>query len=56
VEVDGRRLEGETPVTLTLSTGRHRVRVTHDGYAARDATVEILDGRRTTWHAVLTNR
>jgi hypothetical protein len=55
VDVDGRRA-GETPRTLTLPAGRHRVRVTHDGYASRDASVEILDGRRITWHPVLTTR
>jgi len=48
VTVDG-RAAGETPITLTLPSGRHRVRVAHPSFGAREAIVEVLPGRRASW-------
>ncbi|MGC3997212.1 MAG: serine/threonine-protein kinase [Anaeromyxobacter sp.] len=52
----GGRVIGETPVTLALPPGRHRVRATHPSYGTREALVEIAAGARTTWNAPLTQR
>jgi serine/threonine-protein kinase len=48
VTVDG-RAAGETPLTLTLPSGRHRVRVAHPSFGARETVVDVLPGRRSSW-------
>jgi hypothetical protein len=53
VSVDGRAL-GETPLTVKLSPGRHRVRVAHPSFGARETELEILPGRRSSFTPKLT--
>jgi tRNA A-37 threonylcarbamoyl transferase component Bud32 len=53
ISVDGRSA-GETPVTLTLPAGRHKVRAVHPSFGARETVVEIRSGRRSTWTPRLT--
>jgi hypothetical protein len=48
IAVDGRAV-GETPLTVSLSPGRHRVRAVHPSLGAAEATVDVLEGRRSTW-------
>jgi serine/threonine-protein kinase len=48
VAVDGRAV-GETPVTVALAPGRHRIRVTHPSFGARETAVTISSGRETSW-------
>ncbi|HTN52963.1 MAG TPA: serine/threonine-protein kinase [Anaeromyxobacter sp.] len=49
----GERNLGETPVTVRLPAGPHRLRVTRPGYRAREAVVEVRPGVRASWHARL---
>jgi serine/threonine-protein kinase len=46
--VDGRPM-GETPLTLSLSAGKHRVRAVHPSYGSSDTVIEIRAGRRVSW-------
>ena len=48
IVVDGRAV-GETPLTLSLPTGRHRLRAVHPSYGASETVVEIRAGRRVSW-------
>jgi serine/threonine protein kinase len=48
IAVDGKPV-GETPLTLPLPPGRHRVRATHPSYGAREIVLEIRSGRRASW-------
>ncbi len=48
IAVDGKAV-GETPLTLPLPPGRHRVRATHPSYGAREIVLEIRPGRRASW-------
>jgi serine/threonine-protein kinase len=55
VAVDGRAV-GETPVTVALPPGPHRIRITHPSYGARETGVTIAAGRETTWTPNLMRR
>jgi tRNA A-37 threonylcarbamoyl transferase component Bud32 len=48
VAVDGRTV-GETPLTVSLPPGRHRVRAVHPSLGVAETTVDVLEGRRSTW-------
>jgi tRNA A-37 threonylcarbamoyl transferase component Bud32 len=48
IAVNGKPV-GETPLTLMLPPGRHRVRATHPSYGAREIVLEIRPGRRSSW-------
>ncbi len=52
VMVDGRPV-GETPLTLSLNAGKHRIRAVHPSYGTSETVIEIRAGRRVTWTASL---
>ncbi len=54
VAVDG-RAAGETPLTLSLPAGWHRVRVVHPSFGARETLVEVRPGRRSSFTPTLTH-
>jgi hypothetical protein len=50
ITVDGRAY-GDTPVTVTLSPGRHRVRATRPGGAVVEEELELAPGEHRDWRA-----
>jgi eukaryotic-like serine/threonine-protein kinase len=52
VTVDGKPV-GETPVSVKLAPGRHRVRASHPRHGAREAVIDVLPGGRADWNANL---
>jgi hypothetical protein len=49
LEVDGQRL-GETPLSVLLAVGRHRVLVTPRGQATRESWVDLVGGQPLRFH------
>jgi hypothetical protein len=49
VSVDGLEL-GETPLSVPLKPGKHKVRASHRSFGTRERTVEIAPGEREVWN------
>jgi tRNA A-37 threonylcarbamoyl transferase component Bud32 len=52
VTVDGRAV-GETPLTVPLPPGRHRVRAVHPSLGAAETTLDVREGLRSAWTPAL---
>jgi hypothetical protein len=52
VVVDGEP-RGETPLSLSLAAGEHRLEVSREGYTAVSRTVEMISNQKTTVNLVL---
>jgi hypothetical protein len=50
ITVDGRPY-GDTPVTLKLAPGRHRIRATRPGGEVIEEELELAPGERREWRA-----
>jgi hypothetical protein len=54
VAVDGAPQQGETPMTLKLTPGKHRLTVTSNGYQSKDVDIDVTGGTQTKQTIALT--